>query len=263
MTTVNQESTKPEEFKDKEFVDGVLGQSFELIGSALHSEQVAAELSNIIRGIPGDVMKVVSVIGGPTAGKGTLVKALIKQLEEAGLRADTLATDDYCVGTREWRWTREKEDPLSLKDFALLNTHLEAIRNIDDEDEEIAVPTYDEETGLAIEAGEENYKHKVGRSDVIFVEGDFDAVEQPDLLIYVDVPAESRMQTRIARDLEKRGESDPERVATSFKSRYESQYLPYTLPAVEKANIVLQVNPVPGAWEYDIYQAEDGSSIAR
>jgi uridine kinase len=263
MATVNQESSKPEMFKDKEFIDGVLDQSFERTRVALNSEQVTTELSNIIQGIMVDGMKVVSVIGGPTAGKGTLVKACMKKLEEAEMKSDTLATDDYCVGTREWRWTREKEDPLSLKDFALLNAHLEAIRNVDDDYEEVAVPTYDEETGLAIEAGEENYKHKIGRSDVIFVEGDFDAVERPDLLVYIDVPAEARMQARIARDLAKRGETDSEKIADSFRSRYEKQYLPYTLPAIERASLVLRVNPIPGEWQYDIYQAKDGSSIAR
>jgi uridine kinase len=238
------------------FVNSVLSNQFELQESQLTAVQATQYLSQAILGLPGEGTKIISIIGGPASGKDTLVGSLIDDLKGTGLAADSIGTDDYGIGTREWRWEREREDPLKLKDFALLNQKVEAIKKITSDDEKVAVPTYDQKTGLAVAAGEENYTHKIGKTDVLFVQGDFDAVEHPDLMVFIDVPAETRMQVRIARDLAQRGEVDAEKVANSFKSRHEKQFIPYTAPAVEKAGLVLKVNPIPEAWQYDVYRAK-------
>ncbi len=222
-----------------------------LAKSQLTGAEVAEYLIEIIQQLPDEITRVISIIGGPASGKSTLVKSLIAALKAAGLAADSISTDDYGLGTRAWRWERERQEPIKLKDFEMLNEHVEAIK----QGKTVAVPTYDEATGLAIEAGPENFTHSVGWCDVLFVEGDFDAVEHPDLMIFIDVAAEVRLQARIARDLAQRGEVDAEKVAASFRSRHEKQYLPYTAPAIEKADLLLKVTPTPKAWTYDVYSA--------
>jgi uridine kinase len=241
------------------FVDSVLSNQFELQESQLTVAQATQYLSQAIQGLPSEGTKVISIIGGPASGKDTLVGSLIDDLKGTGLAADSIGTDDYGIGTREWRWEREREDPLKLKDFALLNQKVEAIKQITSDDEKVAVPTYDQKTGLAVAAGEENYTHKIGKTDVLFVQGDFDAVDHPNLMVFIDVPTEVRLQARIVRDLSERGEVDAEKVANSFKSRHEKQFIPYTAPAIEKADLVFKVTSVPEAWQYDVYRAKQSS----
>jgi uridine kinase len=238
----------------EDLIGPVLADNFELQVAQLSNVQAAQYLTKAIQDLLGEGMKVVSIIGGPASGKGKLVNILIDQLKQVSLKADSMGTDDYSLGTRQWRWEREREDPLRLKNFNLLNNYIKKIKNLK-EGETVAVPTYDPASGLAIAAGEENYTHKIGKSDVLFVEGDFDGVEKPDLMIFIDVPAETRLQVRVDRDLAERGESDSQKVAGSFRSRHEKQYVPHTVPAVKKARFVLRVTPTPNAWLYDIYRS--------
>lgn len=60
-------------------------------------------------------------------------------------------------------------------------------------------------TGEAVDAKE--YHKKISKVKYIIVEGDFDFVENPDLLIYFDVDDEIRLDNRIQRDLAKRKRS--------------------------------------------------------
>jgi uridine kinase len=258
--STNQEPMNPNSENPTDLVGPVLAANFELAEGHLSREQVASRLVEDIEAFPKDDLAVVAIIGGPASGKSTLTQLLIDSLNEHGLKADSISTDDYGLGTREWRWEREREDPLKLKDFALLNMHIEAIRELG-EGEQVAVPVYDQPTGLAIEVGEENFPHKIGKLNVLFVEGDFDAVDEPNMRIFIDVPAETRMQVRIARDLKDRGELDADKVATSFKSRHEKQYIPHTAPAIHHSDLVLKVDASdPKSWQYDVYRAKGAES---
>lgn len=60
-------------------------------------------------------------------------------------------------------------------------------------------------TGEAVDAKE--YHKKISQVKYIIVEGDFDFVIAPDLLIYFDVDDETRLNNRIQRDLAKRKRS--------------------------------------------------------
>src|SRR5436305_1780736 len=100
-------------------VDSVITKNFELQESRLTAEQATQYLVEIIKALPVQGLKVIALVGGPASGKSTLVKSLIDALAKLGLKADSISTDDYAVGTRAWRWEREREDPLRLKDFAL------------------------------------------------------------------------------------------------------------------------------------------------
>ena len=243
-----------------DLVSHIVASKFELEHAGFTNEQVATYITGRIAELSINGLKVVPIIGGPASGKSTLTNLLIKELTEHGLKADSISADDYNIGTREWRWQNEREAPLMLKDFELLNKHINDIKNLKNDTDMIAVPTYDQLTGLAIAVGQENYTHKIGKLDVLFVDGDFDPVEAPDLHIFINVPAETRMQTRINRDLKVRGQVDAKKVANSFKSRHEKQYIPYTAPAIHRADIVLSVQPKPDNWMYDIYRVKQYTS---
>lgn len=227
-------------------------RDFELFMPGQSVEDVRNLLAQAILGSTQlkDETRVVSIIGAPASGKTGLVAITIDALAGYGIAADSIGTDDYNLGTRAWRWEREREDPLSLKDFDLLNEHIRLIKA----GRPIDAPIYDQKTGLAIEVGEGNFPHHLGKLDVLFVEGDFDAVKDPNLTIFVDVPAETRLRARVNRDLAERGEADAEKIAESFRSRHEKQFIPYTAPAIERADILLRVNPVPEHWVYDVYR---------
>ncbi len=234
--------------------DKYIETNFDVVENNLEIAEVANGFAmQIIEAHKDGDMKVVSVIGGPASGKSRLAQSILATVESHGLQASSISTDDYNLGTREWRWERERDDPLSLKDFELLNKHIVEIAEITGQ-EQVNVPLYDAATGKAIGTGEQSWTKSVGRSDLLIVEGDFDAVEGGDLLIFVDVPNEARLQARIDRDLEKRGQADAEVITRSFYSRHEKQYIPHTEPALLRADYVLKVDPIHNEWHYDILQ---------
>jgi uridine kinase len=246
-------------FLDEELVDEAIERAYESTASSLTKLQTAHYITEVIKGLPGEAMKVVAVVGGPASGKSQLVQAVLADMAAGGLAADSISTDDYSVDTREWRWQREIEgaDPQTeLHDFDLLNSYVAAIKGIKGDAERIAVPTYDFKTGLAIAAGQQSYTHRIGRCDILLVEGDFDPVEAPNLKIFVDTRAKDRLDLRIKRDLVERGEVDAERIAASFRLRHNRQFIPYTAPAINNADIAIRTTP--GAeqqpWRYDIYK---------
>ncbi len=182
--------------------------------------------------------KVISLIGGAGSGKTTLASKLCENLGSA----DFLGTDDYVVGDRAYRRENlEGSDPTLKYDPEFLNEKIRQIVNLE-EGQQVVVPTYNEATGMAIAAGEENYEHKVGKVDYLIVEGDFDFVEKPDMVIYFDVPDEIRLQNRITRDKQTRSELDHRKIIDSFNLRHELQHIPHTLPAKGKADLVVHVD---------------------
>ena len=73
------------------------------------------------------------------------------------------------------------------------------------------------------------------------VEGDFDFVVEPDLLIYFDVPDEIRLANRIKRDLVSRNVVDEDEIRENFQLRQKLQHFPYTLSTKAVADIVVNV----------------------
>jgi uridine kinase len=179
----------------------------------LSESEVLSILASRIKNLVPEGTKVISLIGGAGSGKTTLAQRLCGLLGSA----DTLGTDDYVVGDRAYRREHlEGKDPIEKYDPVFLNNKIVQIRGLH-EGEEVAVPTYNEATGEAIAAGEANYTHRVGKVEYLIVEGDFDFVEKPDLIIYFDVPDEIRLQNRISRDQQTRSESDPEKIKANFQ----------------------------------------------
>lgn len=238
----------------------VLAKRFERIRSDLNDGQAVAFLCDAVRALSADAVRVVSLVGGAASGKSTMAKAIVNQLAQSGVRADSMSTDDFNKGDRAWRWEHfegeNAEDPIGKYDFDLLNKKIEAIKQNKDPNKTIAVPTYDQATGLAIDAGEENYTHKIGPIDVLLVEGDFHPVNNPDLVVFLHVPDAQRLHNRITRDVVHRG-GDRVKTTNSFNFRHHKQHIPYTVPTVEKADIVLDVKPNDSGWLYDVYQVQE------
>lgn len=204
----------------------------------LSEVEMLAQVTERIRLIDKPGMKLVSLIGGAGSGKTTLAQKLCECLGSA----DTLSTDDYVVGDRAYRREHfEGKDPIAKYDPSYLNDRIQRIATLKD-GEVVPVPTYNEETGVAIAEGEENYKHKVEKVPYLIVEGDFPFADNPDLVIYFDVPDNVRLQNRIDRDKEKRAEPDIKKITDNFHQRQETQHLPHTLPVKNTANLIVTVN---------------------
>lgn len=240
-----------------EILGPILSQKYELIEEDCNADTVISSLARTIESLPQEGVKVVSLIGGAASGKSTFSRALVDDLAEKGMTADVLATDDYVKGDRNWRWEhfegKAEVDPRGKYDFELLNNKLDAIKKLDDPAAKVGVPTYDQASGLAVDAGEENYEHRVGKVDVIIVEGDFHPVERPDLTVYLHVPDTQRLQSRVNRDVVSRG-GDQAKTTSSFKFRQQTQHFPHTLAAAKTADYLIDTDASQAEWSFCVYR---------
>lgn len=202
--------------------------------------------------------RIVSLVGGAGSGKTTLGRKLVRALVDAGFAADSIGTDDYNKGDRQWRWEHFEgntpRDPMGKWDFSFMNDKVAAIKQNRTPGTYIKVPTYDQATGMAIAVGEAKYTHLIGPVDVLIVEGDMARVEQPDSSIFIHAADEHRLQNRVGRDLIHRSESDAQKIVDNFWLRHRNQHVPYTLPAVESADVVVEVRCHDDSWTYDVYR---------
>jgi uridine kinase len=246
------------------YVQSVLSEHFQSVSESLSYDEAVLGLIDTIRNLPKQQTLVISLVGGAASGKSTLAQSLCDELSKIGMTSDVIATDDFNKGDRAWRRENYDDiaaipdvdparvDPLKLKDFDLLNRKIDEIRKLAEPGQTVAIPTYNPITGVAIDEGEENYKHRIGPVDVLFVEGDFHPVSNPDLVVFVHMPDEVRLQNRLSRDVVARA-GDVARTTESFNFRQKYQHTPVTLPIIEKADIVLDVSVADTTWRYQVY----------
>lgn len=201
---------------------------------------------------------IVSLIGGAASGKGTITRLLVEDLKRRSVSSDVISTDDYVIGDRAFRRANfEGKDTLAKYDFSLLNEKIELIKINKNPAVAISVPTYDEFTGVAVVLGEENYTHKILPVDILIIEGDFDAVKNPDLMLYLNLTDEQRLKNRVNRDAKTRNEV-PAKIIENFELRQKTQHIPYTIKAMGKADYVINGRVRDGG-EF-VYDVRDGVS---
>jgi uridine kinase len=248
----------------EQYVRPVLNESFDLKEVGLQENALLAYLTTEIHSRLGTQPCVVSIVGGAGSGKSVLTQALVESLARQDLVADSISTDDYNLGNRTWRWEHfegtEVRDPMDKWDFKLMNQKIAAIRSNNTRGATVKVPTYDQATGLAIDAGEENYTHEIGKIDVLVVEGDMFQVDNPDFAIYLHTTDSQRLQNRTNRDVTHRNAGDAAKIAANFALRHQNQHVPYTLPAIESADVVIDVKVADeGDWAYDLYRTKQAT----
>lgn len=199
---------------------------------------------------------IVNLIGGAASGKTTLAKYISTILTERGLSTFSFSTDDFLIGDRAYRRERfEDKDPTKKYDIDLLNKKVADIVKHTNDGVEVRIPKYNGKTGLAIAAGEENYPNIIKNCDVLVVEGDFDFVKSEDVLIFLHVSDTDRLNIRIKRDLEQRGEHNSEKIKENFRHRQFNQHFPYTLNVVKKADIVITTQVEEVLRFYSVYSS--------
>lgn len=212
--------------------------------------------------------KIISLIGGAASGKSTFAGRLVEGLVGHGIRASVISTDDYLRGDRKSRRAEGFEmletkslSPEAKYDWEFLNETINRIAKLKD-GQDTGVPTYNKKTGEAIGDGiYHNYQKKIGKSDVLIVEGDFDKVDNPTLKLYLHALDRTRKQNRITRDIRERGETDVKKIVESFNLRQKTQHIPFTQPAAARADILIKVSSENTEdWRFSLFETRTSSN---
>ncbi|HSI20478.1 MAG TPA: hypothetical protein VLA04_02060 [Verrucomicrobiae bacterium] len=248
-------------FGSNSIVEQLIAERFRSSAQSLSQEEVAENIARIIeQKIPKEGALIVSLIGGAASGKSSLSASLLGQIRDKGIAADAICVDDYNKYDRAFRRHEyEGEHPardeaiLQKFDIKMLNGIVEAIRGNVDELMKVAVPEYDEKTGVAVDRGP---VRSIGPVKVLLVCGDFNLVERSDLVVYLHMNDEDRLANRIRRDALQRAEPDTEKTKESFLLRQEIQHFSLTLPTTQKADYLVVVDASKKAWTFDLYSVE-------
>lgn len=218
-------------------------------------DAVAHELQQLAARPP-----VVSIVGGAASGKSTFARGLAASTRG---HVEILSTDDFVIGTRRYRREHLGEDePLRKYNFTLLDSKVRELRALQGGEERVDVPVYRRENGAGVPpdglaaAGEYSARAIAGPVDLLIIEGDFQPLAAPDLLLYLHVPDALRLAHRLRRDVGSAGYRDEAAVRASFALRQSSQHRLYTLPVAANADWLLLAK-VPGGsdtpYVYDVY----------
>lgn len=223
----------------------------------LSTADLTEAMTQIIQGINDKPVKVVSLIGGAASGKSTLAQNLVETFSRQGIVADSISTDDFVIGDRSYRREHfEGKEPRAKYDFQMMNQVISEVCANADRGTTVAVPTYNPITGVAIAEGAENYQHHIGKVAVLIVEGDFDEVAESNSTFYLHMSDESRLQNRLGRDVKERNEADTEFIRKNFEQRQLTQHVQHTLPAMQRAEYIIDVETGVDGWKYDIYKKD-------
>ena len=196
---------------------------------------------------PDSQSMVCQFLGSPGSGKSTLT-----QLTNTALtNSVALSTNDYNIGTREdrRRIIVQGGTPLDENDFALLASHVDALRHLSTAENLYLPEPYDPNTGHALIKG--LARKIVGPINYVLIDGNFyignEGVSNVplDSLIYLHMSDRNRLYVRLIRDLTEgqMRSKNAEDVLSQFQSRRESQDKLFTLPFMNKANLIIKTEP--------------------
>jgi len=198
--------------------------------------------------------KVLSIVGGAASGKSTLAVNLASKIKSSGLDSVViLTTDDYSVGTRDFRETQLRStDPYVTHNFELLSEHIGDILKLRPR-QQIIVPKYNPGNGAGVPPvmgkpgvlDTEKYTSSrlTGSIELVIIEGDFQPLKNTDFIIYLHLADNLRLENRIRRDIRFRSYETKDHVLKSFIDRQRSQHFIYTLPVAEFANLIIWSEP--------------------
>jgi len=196
--------------------------------------------------------KVCGICGGSVAGKTTLTRRLLTLFGTDSV--SVLAFDSYYRDLTNLpmseRVVRNYDHPDSL-DHQLFVEHLDMLRSGID----IEVPIYDFATHTRVAETK-----RVEAHPLVVVEGillaSFPAVaERMDLLVFIDVSEEIRLQRRIKRDVAERGRN-PDDVRRQFAETVAPMHDLYVEPFKSSADRVVGIDE-----DYDIVASELRASM--
>lgn len=225
--------------RDQKIIEAFLARETTLVNQYTTDDDFIHFFADTLSSLKKENVSVIVVTGGPGSGKSTFVKNVIQLLQERGIQADSVTTEDFNIHDRSTRdeLIKNGANPLDFKDFKHLNDLLKKVKS----GETIHVPVYDRASGKAMDL--DDHTHVIpGHLDFLFIEGDFQPVDNPDLRIYFHVPTNVRRENRTTRDLAKHALKTADEVKESFDFRLESQYYPYTLPHHTIADFIINVS---------------------
>lgn len=191
---------------------------------------------------------VIGVCGGTSSGKTTLAKKIWKNVIESGHKAIILSQDSFyrILNQAQLEQASRNEynfDQPNAIDFELMRNVLQKL--IDKEDE-VKIPIYD----FVTHQRSKEY-HLIKPTDILIIEGIFifsdpDLRTLMDIMLFVDVDADTRLLRRIRRDLKDRGR-DLSHVLESYEKFVKPGFVTFIEPYRRYAHLI-----IPGGGENEV-----------
>lgn len=191
---------------------------------------------------------VIGVCGGTSSGKTTLAKRILKNVVNSGHKAMILSQDSFYWNLNEEQLSLAKHNEYNFDqptaiDFDSMRIVLQQLIRKKDQ---VVVPIYD----FVTHQRSKDCKY-IGPIDIIIIEGIFifshtELRDMMDIMLFVDVDADTRLLRRIRRDLKDRGR-DLAQVLDSYEKFVKPGFITHIEPYKRFAHLI-----IPGGGENEI-----------
>jgi uridine kinase len=191
---------------------------------------------------------VIGVCGGTSSGKTTLAKKIWQNVVEWGHNAMILSQDSFYRNLTQAQLEQASKNEYNFDQPTAIDfeSMRDVVKRLIDKQEEVKVPIYDFLTH------QRSKEHKCVRpTDILIIEGIFifsDAELRKffDIMLFVDVDADTRLLRRIRRDLKDRGR-DISQVLESYEKFVKPGFMTFIEPYKRYAHLI-----IPGGGENEI-----------